>query len=71
MDPGAATLPSKAQAYSAAHNAPVPNPQITYKQLPTNVVNEGTRVTVEYEPIEQHGYIIRWWMEYVHKSDVR
>ncbi|KAF2367152.1 hypothetical protein FHG87_002088 [Trinorchestia longiramus] len=60
VEPGESQLPSKAVAYSAAAAAPVPAPQIIYTQLPTETHHTGTKVTVHYEPIETHGYIVRF-----------
>ena len=60
VEPGPAVHPTYAVAQSNAQNAAVPEPIITYSQLPTEVVNHGTKITVSHEPVEQHGYIIRF-----------
>ena len=60
VDPGVSSLPSKATAYSAAQSAPLPVPTVTLRQLPTEVKQTGTKVTVHHEPVERHGYIIRY-----------
>ena len=58
--PGAPLFPSKSVAIATAHGAALPAPSVVYSALPTQRFHTGTKVTVHYEPIEQHGYVIRY-----------
>jgi len=60
VHPGAPAHPPHAVAVANARAAPLPAPTVTFHALPTLRAHTGTRVEVSYEPIEQHGYIVRF-----------